>query len=245
MAGNGMNMGTHRFWESDGVLRATNNRLLAMLFLVGAVAIVTGAVAIVKTIQPPTVIRVSSDGSAQVISPKGDIASSLNPALNGRIKTAQAPTATECDGYVRRFLNTYLTYDAHTIEKSWSDALNMTTRNLSESILATLKEKDTVTKFENDQVRSQFTFVSEAPGKDPLTYTIYGKREVHSVDRLVETSKVFVEVYTVRLVTIERTVRNPEGLLIADFAVKQLSGTDDLPLTGAVPQSTTTSPTTP
>lgn len=227
------------YFEADGALRAANNRATLLGICSFILAAIVGGVALLKITQPPTVIRIGNDGTAEVISPKGDIRSTVNPVIVGTIKKDEDPSETEKTGYVDRFLNTYLTYDSHTLPTNWSSALNMATLNLRNSILANLHANDTVTLYQNGQVRSDFQEVSATHDKNALQYTVYGKRSVHSVEQGVETAKEIVEVYTIRLVTIERTPQHPEGLLIADFTVKQISGNQQSPITTNVPSSLT------
>jgi hypothetical protein len=225
------------YFEADGAIRAANNRAFLLGICSAVVAIVVGLVAFLKINQPPTVIRVGNDGTAEVISPKGDIRSTVNPNFINAIRKDEEPSETEKVGYVNRFLNIYLTYDSHTLPTNWSSALNMTTINLRNSILTNLKANDTVTLYQNGQVRSDYTQVSATHDQNALVYTVYGKRNVHSVEQGAETSKEIIEVYTIRLVTIERTPKNPEGLLVADFTVKQISGNQQSPVTGNIPSS--------
>lgn len=225
------------YFEADGALRAANNRATLLGVCSFILAAIVGGVAFLKITQPPTVIRVGNDGTAEVISPKGDIRSTLNPVIVGTIRKEEEPTETEKTGFVDRFLNSYLTYDSHTLPTNWSLALNMTSLNLRDSILASLHSNDTVTLYQNGQVRSDFQEVSSTHDKDALLYTVYGKRSVHSVEQGAETAKEIIEVYTIRLLTIQRTKEHPEGLLIADFTVKQISGNQQSPITGNVPAS--------
>lgn len=226
-----------KYYEADGAIRAANNRMTLLAGAALFAAIACACVALAARLQPPTVIRVSPSGEAQVISPRGDLRSTINPNIVGGITNMELPTDLDKQGYINRFLDLYLSYDAPTLPSNWSKALNMSTPNLRHSILTNLHSQDVVSRYQNAQVRSAFTLVKEVADPDGLTYNIFGRREIHSVDNDQETVKNIVEAYKVRLLMVRRDDKHPDGLLIADFTVTQISGDDQNATTG-VPTAT-------
>src|SRR6516165_10205173 len=68
---------TPKFYEMDGALRAYSNRSIVVAGIMGMVAFISAAGFLFVRMEPPTVIRVDSDGQATVLSP--------NHGANGRI----------------------------------------------------------------------------------------------------------------------------------------------------------------
>jgi hypothetical protein len=60
---------TPRFYEMDGALRAYANRSIVVAGVMGMVALIAVAGFLFVRLQPPTVIRVASDGEASVLTP--------------------------------------------------------------------------------------------------------------------------------------------------------------------------------
>lgn len=230
---------TPNFFEADGALRAASNRNALLAFGAIIVAIVAIGVAIVARLQPPTVIRVGTNGEAEIVSPKGDLRSTVTPTELASIHAQELPTEIEKTAFVKRFLDSYLTYDEHSLAPNWATALNMTTSNLRASILSNMKAQNTVELYQNGHVRSVMTITSERHDEAAMTYTVYGQREVHSVADGKESAEDLTEAYTVRLVSTSRTERTPEGLLIAEFKAEQIHGVDQPPPTGSVPSGIT------
>src|SRR3954468_13841662 len=56
-----------KYYEHDGLLRAYANRAMVMAFLFAGIAVASLAFAIYVRVQPPTVIRVDSDGMSTSI----------------------------------------------------------------------------------------------------------------------------------------------------------------------------------
>src|SRR5207237_7314568 len=78
-----------KYYEHEGMLRAYANRAMAMAFLFAALAIASLAFAIYVRIQPPTVIRVDTDGSASFV---GEAASGVKHLDLHPFGTAQEAT---------------------------------------------------------------------------------------------------------------------------------------------------------
>src|SRR5881275_299109 len=62
-----------RYYEHDGALRAYANRAMLLAFLCAPTALLAVAMAIYVRMQPPTVIRVDSNGEATVLGPRPSI----------------------------------------------------------------------------------------------------------------------------------------------------------------------------
>src|ERR1700730_291451 len=56
-----------RYYEHDGMLRAYANRAMALAMVFGVIALSSFAFAVYVRLQPPTVIRVDSEGEAMIV----------------------------------------------------------------------------------------------------------------------------------------------------------------------------------
>jgi hypothetical protein len=223
-------VGYTKYFEHDGALRAYANRM--MWFGISAVlsSFVLALLLFYVRVQPPTVIRIASDGEASVVSgaPMPRTPMGLLTALAGSSQAGEQPADIEGRAVVRRFLETYLTYTPTTLEKNWADALNMMTHNLRTLTLAKLRDQDTVTKVHDDEITSTFKLRSLEPVKgQPWTYVAFGVKEVHRIHNKAEFTDRLVARYNIRLLQTERSERVPSGLLVAEYGEQQMVGEKD------------------
>src|SRR5580692_8526952 len=135
-----------RYYEHDGMLRAYANRSMALAMVFAVIALASFAFAVYVRLQPPTVIRLDSDGEATIVG--GTPVPGHSGGLNFVASAAEAaPTEVEAKGVVRRFLDRYLNYTPATVDRQMADALNMMTGNFKALVLSRLREDDTVNKF--------------------------------------------------------------------------------------------------
>ena len=214
-----------KFYEMDGALRAYSNRSLVLAGVMGLTALVAVLGFIFVRIQPPTVIRVNGAGEAQVVSPYGASAHrGLLPAVLASARTA-GPDEYEKQAFLKQFLGHYLTYDPHTLGQSWADAMNMMTSNLRHAAIGQLQKDNTVGKLEDEQAMSTLKLSTlEASREDPMTYEAFGVRTVHRMVNEHEITDKLVEQYHLRLVSMERSADNPNGLLVGEYWSKQIEG---------------------
>lgn len=215
---------TPRFYEMDGALRAYSNRSIVIAGVMGLVSLVAVVGFLFVRMQPPTVIRVNSEGEASVITPYR-----AKPRLLPSVLAANTPNAApdeyEKQAFIKSFLVRYLDYDPHTLSQNWADAMNQMTTNLRRSALTVMEKNDTVGKLEEEQGSSTFKLSHIEESKDdPLTYTAFGVRTVRSMNNEHELINQLVEEYHLRLINIERSADNPSGLLIGEYWSKQIQG---------------------
>ena len=225
-----------RYYESDGALRAALNSWRLLAFLSMIVAILAIVWAGITRIQPPTVIQITSDGVAHTISPTGNFRDAVSATQIAGIKKQELPDALAQETYVRRFLNTYLTYDPQTVGTNLASTVNMTTVNLRGIMLTAFTKENIYGLSQADNVRSSLTITDLTPPdikNDPesLWFTVYGRREVHSLVNETESVHTFIEVYRVRVVTEMRTKTNPDGIRIADLTIKRVDASENSPTT--------------
>jgi type IV secretory pathway component VirB8 len=214
-----------KFYEADGALRAFSNRAILFAIIAGIVALVAVLGFIMIRMQPPTVIKVSPNGEAEVVGPKGTARAMVTPSVLQSVVAAEAPTPFEKEAYVRTFLDHYLNYDQHTLPKNWADALNMMTSNLRREAVLQMQTNDAVGKLQDQQARSESKISSiEVSKQDPLVYTAFGVRTLHHMSGRTENVDEVVEAYKIRLAVTERTVKNPTGLYIAEYTATQIHG---------------------
>lgn len=119
---------------------------------------------------------------------------------------------------MRLFLERYLNFSADSVNRSWSDALNMMTANLRRVTLDAMQKDNIVGKVNDEQITSIFHLRSiEASQADPLSFIAYGTKEIHQVSDHHEAVSKMVGKYHIRLITERRTEENPSGLLIASY----------------------------
>jgi len=240
---------TPRFYEMDGALRAYSNRSIVIAGVMGLVALVAVIGFLFVRMEPPTVIRVNSQGEASVITPYRAAKARFLPSVLAASSANAAPDEYEKQAFVRTFLVHYLNYDPHTLSQNWADAMNQMTTNLRRSALTAMEQNDTVGKLEDEQRSSTFKLSHIEEGKDqPLTYTAFGVRTVRSMNNEHELITQLVEEYHVRLINVERSADNPCGLLIGEYWSKQIEGEKrdavlaDSMLAGTAPKSSVAQP---
>jgi hypothetical protein len=213
-----------RYYEHDGMVRAYANRAMALAMVFGVIALSSFAFAVYVRLQPPTVIRVDSEGEAMIVG--GTPVPGHSRGLTFVASAAEsAPTEVEAKALVRRFLDHYLNYTPATVDRQMADALNMMTGNFKALVLARLREDDTINKIGDDHIVTNFTIrtISAVQGS-PLTFTAFGVKEIHRLKNKQETTDQIVGRYNVRLALDRRTEYNPSGLLVADYWEQQMVG---------------------
>jgi hypothetical protein len=218
-------LGYSRYYEHDGQLRAYANRSMLMAGLFGVIALISLLFAIYVRLQPATVIRVSADGEATVISGRPVSATSLLSVLAAGQTGDVPPTDIEGRAVVRKFLESYMRYTPTSVDKNLADALNMMTQNLRAYSLGLLRDQDLVGKIREEQITSSFKIrsIEPVPGQ-AWTYQAFGVKEVHRIRSKSEFTDRIVGKYQVRLIQDRRSERVPSGLLVAEYREEQMVG---------------------
>lgn len=213
-----------RYYEHDGMLRAYANRSMVLAMIFAVMALGSFAFAVYVRLQPPTVIRVDSEGAATIVggTPARGGSQGLTFVASA---SASAPTEVEAKAVVRRFLDHYLNYTPDTVDRQMADALNMMTGNFRTLVLARLRDDDTINKIQDDHIVTNFTIRTiNGVTSSPLTFTAFGVKEIHRLKNKQETTDQIVGRYSVRLAVDRRTEYNPSGLLVAEFWEQQMIG---------------------
>ena len=219
-----------KYYEHDGALRAYSNRMLWFGIFASMIAFTLALLFFWARVQPPTIIRIASNGEATVVSgsAKSPTPIGLITALAFDKPAGEAPTDIEGRAVVRRFLENYLTYTPSTVERNWADALNMMTANLRTLTMNDLRDQDIVSKVKDDDITSAFRLRSiESVKGQPWTYVAFGVKEVHRIHSKVESTDRLVTQYNIRLLQTGRTERVPSGLLVAEYGEHQMVGDRD------------------
>jgi hypothetical protein len=209
-----------RYYEHDGALRAYANRAMVLAFGSLAAALLSIALAAYVRIQPPTVIRVDSNGDAAIVG-------SFKPSVtvsNGAVDAE--PTELEKWAFAKSFLDHYLTFSSGNVSANWAAALNMMTANLRHTAYSKMQTENLIGKIQDDQTRSEFHLRRLEPLKEsPLTFTAFGVKEIHHIheDHSESTEKIVSE-FHIRLAVEKRSKENPSGLLIAEFWEQPIEG---------------------
>lgn len=210
-----------RYYEHDGALRAYANRAMLLAFVCVPTALLAVALAAYVRLQPPTVIRVDSNGAATLLGEKPRAAKTLLVSQG----TDTEPNEFERKAYVRLFLDRYSNFSPESVNRNWADGLNMMTANLRRATLSVIEKDNVVGKIQDDQITSVFHLRSlESEKEDPLTFTAFGVKEVHRVRDHQETTDKLVGEFHIRLITERRSEQNPNGLLIAEYGERLIEG---------------------
>jgi hypothetical protein len=126
---------------------------------------------------------------------------------------------------VKRFLTSYLNYSPANVDDHWSGSLNMMTRNLRAYTIKAMADDNTRGKVDDGQVESVFHLreINVISG-EPLTYLVYGVKDVHHLSNGTEATDHFVNEYRVRLIADHRSEVNPDGLWIAEYSERPIDG---------------------
>jgi len=206
-----------KYYEMDGALRANANRAWLLAFLTIPIALMAIGFAIFVRIQPPTVIRIGPNGDASV----------LGKTAKGAVTDLATGGTDEFldEAFVKRFLTSYLNYSPSDVDDHWAASLNMMTRNLRAYTLKAMGEDDTRGKIDGGQIQSAFHLreIEVVPG-EPLTYLVYGVKDVHHLSNGTEITDHFVNEYRIRLIADRRSDINPDGLWIAEYSERPIDG---------------------
>ncbi|HKD78874.1 MAG TPA: VirB8/TrbF family protein [Candidatus Angelobacter sp.] len=210
-----------RYYEHDGALRAYANRAMVLALISLPTAFLAVALAAYVRLQPPTVIRIDSTGSASVVKDKREGA---RPQLSSQGSNAE-PNEFERNAYVKSFLEHYLSFSPESVRRNWADGLNMMTANLRQATLLSIDKNNLVGKIQDEQITSVFHLRSLEPAQDdPLSFIAYGVKDVHRVRDHQETTDKLVGEFRIRLITERRSETNPSGLLIAEYGERLIEG---------------------
>jgi len=207
-----------RYYEHDGALRAYANRAMVLAFLCIPVSLLSLAFTVYVRLQPPTVIRVDENGQAMVLGVR-------KPTISVAQGPGSEPSEFEKRAFVRLFLERYLNFSPTNVSRNWVDSLNMMTANLRRTVYAGMQKDDLIGKIEDDQTTSEFQLRSvEASRDDPVTYTVFGVKQVHHIHEHNETIDKVVSEFHVRLLVERRSEENPSGLLIGEYWERKIEG---------------------
>src|SRR5262245_5916744 len=104
-----------RYYEHDGALRAYANRAMLLAFICVPTTLLAIALAAYVRLQPPTVIRVDSNGTAVAVDGK-PAPNSLALISHG---AAAEPSDFEKTAFVRLFLQRYLNFSPDSVNRNW------------------------------------------------------------------------------------------------------------------------------
>ena len=114
------------------------------------------------------------------------------------------------EAFAKRFLTTYLNYSPADVDDHWANSLNMMTRNLRAYTIKAMADDNTRGKIDDDQIESVFHLREIEPVTgEPLTYLIYGVKDVHRLSKGTESTDHFVNEYRIRLIADHRSDVNP------------------------------------
>jgi hypothetical protein len=206
-----------KYYEVDGALKANANKAWLLAFSMIPITLLAIGFAIYVRIQPPTVYRIGTDGASTVLG---------RPTKGLSVDLTSTGTDQFLDeAFAKRFLATYLNYSPADVDDHWANSLNMMTRNLRAYTIKAMADDNTRGKIDDDQIESVFHLREVEPVTgEPLTYLIYGVKDVHRLSKGSESTDHFVNEYRVRLIADRRSDVNPDGLWIAEYSERPIDG---------------------
>lgn len=206
-----------KYYEIDGALKANANRAWLLAFLTIPVALLALGLTIFVRLQPPTVIRIGPNGETAVLGAQAT-------GKSGDIATAGTDEFLD-EAFVKRFLNSYLNYAPANVDERWSSSLNMMTRNFRANTMKAMTDENTRGKIDDEQIESVFHLrqINVVKG-EPLTYLVYGVKDVHRLSKGMESTDHLVNEYRIRLMADRRSDTNPDGLWIAEYSERPIDG---------------------
>lgn len=206
-----------KYYEVDGALKANANKAWLLAFSMIPITLLAIGFAIYVRIQPPTVYRIGTDGASTVLG---------RPTKGLSVDLTTTGTDQFLDeAFAKRFLATYLNYSPADVDDHWASSLNMMTRNLRAYTIKAMADDNTRGKIDDDQIESVFHLREIEPVTgEPLTYLIYGVKDVHRLSKGSESTDHFVNEYRVRLIADRRSDVNPDGLWIAEYSERPIDG---------------------
>jgi hypothetical protein len=206
-----------KYYEMDGALQANANRAWLLAFSMIPITLLAIGFAVYVRIQPPTFIGFKPDGNPYV----------LGKSVKGAVTDLATGGTDEFmdEAFVKRFLTSYLNYSPADVDDHWAASLNMMTRNLRAMTLKTMGDENIRGKIDDGQIQSVFHLRELDPvSGEPLTYLIYGVKDVHCMSNGTETTDHFVNEYRIRLIADRRSEANPDGLWIAEYSERPIDG---------------------
>src|ERR1700679_1028741 len=206
-----------KYYEVDGALKANANKAWLLAFLTVPIALLAIGFAIFVRLQPPTVIRIGPNGEAAVLG-RPTKGSSVDPSSAGIVQFLD-------EAFAKRFLGAYLNYSPANVDDHSPNSLKMMTRNLRAYTIKAMADDNTRGKIDDDQIELVFHLREIEPVTgEPLTYLIYGVKDVHRLSKGAESTDHFVNEYRVRLIADRRSDVNPDGLWIAEYSERPIDG---------------------
>ncbi|HEY4051862.1 MAG TPA: VirB8/TrbF family protein [Acidobacteriaceae bacterium] len=210
-------LGKPRYYEENGAIKANSNKAWVLAFLTIPIALMSMFIAAMVRLQPPTVIRIQPNGEATVLGKKTPDGKPSAAVVGADDFLNQA--------FVRRFLASYLNYSPSNVDDRWANSLNMMTRNLRSASMKGISDNDLRGKIDDEQISSVFHLrdIQDVNG-EPLTYLVYGVKDVRRMHDGAETTDHYVNEYRIRLAADQRTASNPEGLWVAAYSEMPIDG---------------------
>jgi hypothetical protein len=193
---------------------------MVLAFASAAIALLAVAFAAYVRIQPPTVIRVDSNGDAAIVGRAKPIVTVSQGAAEAE------PTELEKWAFAKSFLDHYLNFSSTNVSANWAAALNMMTANLRHTAYSKMQTENLIGRIQNEQTRSEFHLRRlESTKESPLSYTAFGVKEIHHVheDHSESTEKIVSE-FHLRLAVEKRSRENSTGLLVGEFWEQPIEG---------------------
>jgi hypothetical protein len=194
-----------RYYEVFGDLEAEVEFRKLVSLILFALLFVSGFGAFVLAKRPPVVIRVTEVGKAEVIRD---------------LHANNAPTEPEILYFAQNFTKRFTEYNAYTVSRDISEAINMMTERFQKSAWRNVVESGLLAKIEEAKLHASVEFKEsklERETEDHLVVTLVGGRTLKSYkNESFKESNLFKSELILRKVA--RSRRTPQGLLVDQYS---------------------------
>ncbi len=197
------NMG-RKYFEVFGDIEAENHFLKLLMMLLTGILSLALIGAFILTNRPPVVIRVSEVGKAEAV---------------GNLQVNNAPTEPEIIYFSKTFVRRFSEYNAYTLSRDMSEAMNVMTAQYQKTARRELVESGVLARVKEAGLNSQIEFKEEKIERETPEYAVVSLIGVRTL--LSFTNKDFRESNLFKSEIVlrkhSRSSSVPSGLLVEDY----------------------------
>lgn len=193
-----------KYYEVFGDLEAENHFFKLLLMVLSGILLLTLIGAFTLANRPPVVIRVSDVGKAEAIE---------------NIQANNAPTEPEIFYFAKTFVKRFSEYNAYTLSRDMSDAMNLMTAQYQKTARHELVESGVLSRVKEAGLNAQIEFKEEKIERETPEYAVVSLIGVRTLlsfkNKDFRESNLFKSELILRKHS--RSASVPSGLLVEDY----------------------------
>ncbi|HRK61726.1 MAG TPA: VirB8/TrbF family protein [Candidatus Omnitrophota bacterium] len=193
-----------KYFEIFGDLQSENHFLRIILLGFCVLLLLTLAGAFVLTSRPPVVIRVTEVGKAESV---------------GRLEMNNAPIESEVLYFAKNFVRRFSEYNAYTLPRDISEAMNLMTAQYQKTARRELIESGVLARVKEAGLNAQIEFKEESIERETADYVVVSLIGVKTLlsfkNKDFRESNLFKSEIVLRKQ--QRSASVPSGLLVEDY----------------------------